>query len=140
MSNRQQRKKHQKGLPLRSVIRKMTPSRLTAQEYADKNILPNGKTQGDVEREWVDSLRRDVVRLAGRPFVSRVDVMDVDELTFIVSGLESLKRLRAASEKRDSRVDEWVRELRSRGVSWNAIGTALGISKQAAAQKFGSPS
>lgn len=60
--------------------------------------------------------------------------MDADEL------LAVLPEIAATSAQVDSFLDEWVALLRQRGVSWAAIGTALGVSRQAAWKRYGHPS
>ena len=50
--------------------------------------------------------------------------------------LASLTRARMAAPQIDAAIREYVDVLRSRGVSWTRIGAALGVSKQAAWERF----
>ena len=50
--------------------------------------------------------------------------------------LASLARVQAAAPQLDAAMHDYVDLLRSRGVSWTRIGAALGVSKQAAWERF----
>ena len=50
--------------------------------------------------------------------------------------LHGMGQLAALGERVDWALLSLVGEARARGVSWQAIGTALGVSKQAAQQRF----
>jgi hypothetical protein len=50
--------------------------------------------------------------------------------------LASLTRVQAAVPQLDAALHDHVDLLRSRGVSWTRIGAALGVSKQAAWERF----
>jgi hypothetical protein len=50
--------------------------------------------------------------------------------------LASLARVQAAAPQLDAAMHDYVGLLRSRGVSWTRIGAALGVSKQAAWERF----
>ena len=50
--------------------------------------------------------------------------------------LASLTRAQTAAPQIDAAIREYVEVLRSRGVSWTRIGAALGVSKQAAWERF----
>ena len=50
--------------------------------------------------------------------------------------LAALARAQAAAPQIDAAMREYVEVLRSRGVSWTRIGAALGVSKQAAWERF----
>ena len=50
--------------------------------------------------------------------------------------LVSLARVQAAAPQLDAAMHDYVDLLRSRGVSWTRIGAALGVSKQAAWERF----
>jgi hypothetical protein len=50
--------------------------------------------------------------------------------------LGALEQLAAVGERIDWALLSVVGEARARGVSWQAIGTALGVTKQAAQQRF----
>lgn len=51
--------------------------------------------------------------------------------------LAELRRCREQQRALERRIAEQVRRARGRGHSWQAIGSALDISKQAAHKKFG---
>ena len=50
--------------------------------------------------------------------------------------LASLTRAQAAAPQIDAAMHDYVDVLRTRGVSWTRIGAALGVSKQAAWERF----
>ncbi len=50
--------------------------------------------------------------------------------------LASLARIQAAVSQADAAVHDHVAVLRERGISWTRIGQALGVSKQAAWERF----
>lgn len=50
--------------------------------------------------------------------------------------LASLARIQAAVSQADAAVHDHVAVLRGRGISWTRIGEALGVSKQAAWERF----
>jgi ClpX C4-type zinc finger len=50
--------------------------------------------------------------------------------------LASLARIQAAVSQADAAVHDYVAVLRDRGISWTRIGEALGVSKQAAWERF----
>jgi len=50
--------------------------------------------------------------------------------------LASLPLILRTADQVDSFAAEWVRLIRDRGVSWTAIGEALGVSRQAAWERF----
>ena len=50
--------------------------------------------------------------------------------------LASLARAQTAAPQIDAAIREYVEVLRFRGVSWTRIGAALGVSKQAAWERF----
>jgi len=50
--------------------------------------------------------------------------------------LASLAKIQAVVSQVDAAVHDHVDQLRSRGVSWTRIGQALGVSKQAAWERF----
>ncbi len=50
--------------------------------------------------------------------------------------LASLTRIQAAVSQADAAVHDHVAVLRDRGISWTRIGEALGVSKQAAWERF----
>ena len=51
--------------------------------------------------------------------------------------LEVIARLKIQRRAIERLVEHWVREARDQGVTWQAIGDALGITHQAARQRFG---
>jgi hypothetical protein len=64
------------------------------------------------------------------PKVGGGDAQPDDEL------LASLARIQAVVSQVDAAVHEHVSILRARGISWTRIGEALGVSKQAAWERF----
>jgi hypothetical protein len=50
--------------------------------------------------------------------------------------LADLARVQAAVSQADAAVHDYVDVLRGRGISWTRIGEALGVSKQAAWERF----
>jgi hypothetical protein len=50
--------------------------------------------------------------------------------------LASLERIQAVGSQVDAAVHDYVDTLRDRGISWTRIGEALGVSKQAAWERF----
>jgi hypothetical protein len=50
--------------------------------------------------------------------------------------LASLARIQAVVAQVDAAVHDYVATLRGRGISWTRIGAALGVSKQAAWERF----
>jgi len=64
------------------------------------------------------------------PKITGFDVMPTDQLLKVLGAQDTMYR-----EVRD-RVQESVDTLRSREVSWQSIGEALGISRQAAWERF----
>lgn len=50
--------------------------------------------------------------------------------------LASLARIQAVAAQVDAAVHDYVDTLRGRGISWTRIGEALGVSKQAAWERF----
>jgi hypothetical protein len=92
--------------------------------YADRSWL-GGERGGDRPlAAVVRALRGLVTEAGGRP------TREPDSL------LDALAHLAAVGERVDWALLSVVGEARARGVSWQAIGTALGVSKQAAQQRF----
>nr|WP_285492922.1 ClpX C4-type zinc finger protein [Actinomadura sp. NBRC 104425] len=50
--------------------------------------------------------------------------------------LDHIPRVAAAADQVEANLRSWVQELRRRGVTWARIGAALGISRQAAWERF----
>lgn len=50
--------------------------------------------------------------------------------------LEHIPRVAAIAAQVEDNLRSWVQELRRRGVTWIRIGTALGISRQSAWERF----
>lgn len=50
--------------------------------------------------------------------------------------LDHIPRVLAAADQVEANLRSWVQELRRRGVTWARIGKALGISRQAAWERF----
>jgi hypothetical protein len=51
-------------------------------------------------------------------------------------GRRNRRQVQAAVWKADAAVHDYVDVLRRRGISWTRIGAALGVSKQAACERF----
>src|SRR4051812_41400374 len=92
--------------------------------YGDKTWLGGERGADRVLAAVVRALRGLVVEDGGRAGA------EPDAL------LDGLGRLAAVGERVDWALLSLVGEARARGVSWQAIGTALGVSKQAAQQRF----
>jgi hypothetical protein len=50
--------------------------------------------------------------------------------------LDHIPRMAVTAQRLEIDLRSWVRELRSRGVTWSRIGEALGISRQSAWERF----
>jgi hypothetical protein len=50
--------------------------------------------------------------------------------------LSTLPRIATASQQVERQLADWVLEARSRGVTWTRIGTALGMTRQSAWERF----
>ena len=53
--------------------------------------------------------------------------------------LQTLPKIMATSDQVDEFLRDWVGLLRDRGISWQHIGLALGVSRQAAWERFARP-
>lgn len=92
--------------------------------YADRTWL-GGERGADRElAAVVRALRGLVTEAGGRPSSDSESLLD------------ALTRLAAVGERVDWALLSVVGEARSRGLSWQAIGDALGVTKQAAQQRF----
>ncbi|MBQ1062278.1 hypothetical protein [Micromonospora sp. C41] len=85
--------------------------------------IPRQKRREVVENDAFAAFARRIIRAHGR----RVAAGDV----------EALRDLVALSTNIDEAIGEAVVGLRAFGYSWSEIGTRLGISKQAAQQRWG---
>ncbi|AXH90434.1 hypothetical protein AB0F90_06960 [Micromonospora chalcea] len=85
--------------------------------------IPRQKRREVVENDAFAAFARRIIRAHGR----RVAAGDV----------EALRDLVALSTNLDEAIGEAVVGLRAFGYSWSEIGTRLGISKQAAQQRWG---
>ncbi|WP_435151034.1 hypothetical protein [Micromonospora aurantiaca (nom. illeg.)] len=85
--------------------------------------IPRQKRREVVENDAFAAFARRIIRAHGR----RVAAGDV----------EALRHLVALSANLDEAIGEAVVGLRAFGYSWAEIGTRLGISKQAAQQRWG---
>ncbi|CAO5252655.1 hypothetical protein FAGKG844_50060 [Frankia sp. AgKG'84/4] len=54
----------------------------------------------------------------------------------VQSGLTGLTKVHAVVAQADAAVHDYVHVLRGRGISWTRIGAVLGVSKQAAWERF----
>ena len=85
--------------------------------------VPSQRRRDVVENDEFAAFARRIIRAHGR----RVAAGDV----------EALRDLVALSANLDEAIGEAVVGLRAFGYSWSEIGTRLGISKQAAQQRWG---
>ena len=92
--------------------------------YADRQWLGGERGPDRALAAVVRMLRGVVAEAGGRP------ANDVDSLVGAIS------RLAEVGERIDWALLSLVGEARTAGVSWQTIGTALGVSKQAAQQRF----
>jgi len=82
------------------------------------------------------TLCTEVLAAAGRPpsppipEVPAWERMSDDEMLALVSRIASSRAQAEASLR------QWVERLRGRGVTWNRIGTALGMTRQSAWERF----
>lgn len=53
-----------------------------------------------------------------------------------VDNLDDLRRLKALRENVEDMIVKAVKEARRRGISWYKIGPALGVSRQAAEERY----
>jgi hypothetical protein len=53
--------------------------------------------------------------------------------------LDSLPKIQATAAQANEFLQAWVRIARSRGLTWSEVGRALGISRQAAWERFNRP-
>lgn len=92
--------------------------------YADRIWLGGDRGADRALAAVVRALRGLVAECGGRPG------SDPEPL------LEAMNQLAAIAERADWAMLSLVAEARSRGVSWATIGTAIGVTKQAAQQRF----
>lgn len=79
----------------------------------------------------------DDIEKASRRFEQLAD--DLDPATAVVDHIDDLRQLAAVSEAvraDETRLRETVEIARAHGRSWNQIAVALGVSRQAARQRF----
>lgn len=62
---------------------------------------------------------------------------DADLLKFLRPYLDDLKEARTARAHAEARIEGIVQSLRAMGCSWAVIAKELGVSKQAAAKRYG---
>lgn len=79
----------------------------------------------------------DDIEKASRKFEQLAD--DLDPATAVVDNTDDLRQIAAVSEAvraDEARLRETVEIARAHGRSWNQIAVALGVSRQAARQRF----
>lgn len=64
------------------------------------------------------------------PHVAIWETLEDDQI------LTHIPRIAAVEAQVDHNLREWVGELRNRGVTWERIGTALGVTRQSAWERF----
>jgi ATP-dependent Clp protease ATP-binding subunit ClpX len=69
---------------------------------------------------------------AGRPPAPIVDWQTMSDEAI----LDLLPKIASAATQVEDSLTEWVRRLRTRGVSWARIGAALGMARQSAWERF----
>ncbi len=79
--------------------------------------------------ECID-LCTEILATEGPPAINPRHELSDDEL------LASVARAQAAAPQIDAAMRDYIGLLRARGISWTRIGSALGVSKQAAWERF----
>jgi len=102
--------------------------------------VPRQRPFGDLGRagDWAGSggHQRNARSLGDRPFVPEVgDRLRRRDATGPATSA-CLARVQAVAPQIDAAMHDYVDTLRARGVSWTRIGAALGVSKQAAWERF----
>ncbi|MFC9324057.1 ClpX C4-type zinc finger protein [Kitasatospora sp. NPDC057015] len=83
--------------------------------------------------ECVDLATSIVAEYRGKPVELQIPVRsDMTDQQM----LDHLPRVVAVADQVEADLHAWVRELRRRGVTWTRIGTALGITRQSAWERF----
>jgi hypothetical protein len=102
----------------------MTSARWPYRSYADRRWLGGERSPDRALAAVVRSVRSTVAE-AGEPVSDRPEAL-----------LAALAQLAAIAERVDWAMLSLVGEARAQGVAWSAIGGSLGVSKQAAQQRF----
>jgi hypothetical protein len=113
-------------------------SRLYLESHADSHTDPHGSARGGsgVNRALTANRRRRVVENDEyAAFIRRV--INAYSRRVAAGDIEALHDLAALSDQLDTAITNAVQGLRRFGYSWTEIGNRLGISKQAAHQRWG---
>lgn len=99
--------------------------------------MPDGIASGEYAK--IDQLHIDAGQLAWTyeqhvAEMAQLEMPALDELTWQRRRLANLTRLRASFETAEAEI---VRDARRAGMTWDGVGQALGVTRQAAQMRFG---